>query len=81
MSDSFADLAVFCVALACFAFGMGYQAPREPPGCAQVTEDGRRLVRSGPGPLDCLYERGRGSFGKIEDGRAHRAQRRMEGVK
>lgn len=81
MNDSLADLAVFCVALASFAFVMGYQAQREPQGCAHSTEDGRRLVRSGPGPLDCLYERPRGSFGKVEEGRITRARERMARVK
>lgn len=81
MNDSLADLAVFSVALAGFAFVMGYQAPREAPGCAQVAEGGRRLVRSGPGPSDCLYERPRASFGRVEDGRGERAQRRMERIR
>ena len=80
-NDSLADLAVLCVAFASFAFIMDHQAPREPQGCAQATEDGRRLIRSGPGPTDCLYERPRVSFGKVEDGRIARAQRRMERVK
>lgn len=80
-SDSLADLAVFSVALASFAFVMGYQAPREAPGCAQETPDGRRLIRSGPNALECLYERPRASFGKVEDGRIARAQQRMERVK
>lgn len=81
MNDSLADVAVFCVALASFAFVMGMQAPREPQRCAEALQDGRRLVRSGPGPMDCLYERQPASFGKIEDGRIAKARSRMGAVK
>lgn len=65
-----------------FCAWVGTLAPQDDPGpqCA-ARMDGRRLVRTGPGPLDCLYERPALSLPTVEQIRAAQAQKRMNNVK
>lgn len=70
-----------CWSLFCVWVGMLAPGNEVTTRCDPMLEDGRRIVRTGPGPDDCLYERKALELSPVEHGRAKRAQERMTAIK